>query len=56
MGFGSEKLEVYRLSIMLSRLSVKGDSVSESSATCLIEPVAGDPDSDFDFDPEKEKS
>jgi hypothetical protein len=51
MGFGSEKLEVYRLSIMLSRLSVKGDSVSESSATCLIEPVAVD----SDFDPKDEK-
>jgi hypothetical protein len=40
---------------MLSRLGGKGDSVSESSATCRTEPVAVDPDSDFDFNPDDEK-
>jgi hypothetical protein len=42
---------------MLSLLGGRGYRVSESSAICRTEePVAGDPDSDFDFDPEKEKS
>jgi hypothetical protein len=40
---------------MLSRRSGKGDSVDESFATYRIEPVAVDPDSDFDLDPEYEK-
>ena len=51
MGLGHEKLDVSRLSIMLSQLGGKGDSVSERSATCLIEPVAVD----SDFDPKDEK-
>jgi hypothetical protein len=40
---------------MLSQLGGKSDSVAESSATCRTEPVAVDPDSDFDFDPEDER-
>jgi len=56
MGLGHKKLSVYRLSIMLSRRGGRGYSVEESSATCRTEPVAVDPDSDFDFDPEDEKT
>lgn len=33
MGLGHEELDIYRLSVMLSRLGVKGDSVAENSAT-----------------------
>jgi hypothetical protein len=53
MGLGHEKLDVYCLSIMLSQLGGRGYSVAESSATYQTEPVAVDPD--FDFDPEDEK-
>ena len=49
------KMELDRMAAMLSRLGGRGYSVVESSAAYRTEPVAVDPDSDFDFDPEDEK-
>jgi hypothetical protein len=56
MGLGYEKLDVYRLSVMLSRLGGRGYSVEEIFAIYRAKPVADDPDNDFDFDPEDEKT
>ena len=55
MGLGHKKLDVYRPSGMLSRLGGRDYSVEQSSVTYPTEPIAADPDSDFDFDPEDEK-